>query len=287
MKGFTYHEPQSISEACSILASYAGGAHVLAGGTDLIPKMKYGTLQPGALVNVKRLGLTTIEDKGQTVSIGALATLTEVIDSPVIATRLSLVKEAASQIACVRVRNVATIGGNLCNASPSADMAPPLMVLGAKAQITGPQGDRVVPLEEFFTGPGQTALTPGELLTGLEIPLLPAQSAAFYLRQSLRRALDIAIVGAAVALNLDNAGICQSCRIALGAVAPTPIRARKAESVVIGQKLSGELIQEAAIAASSEARPITDVRGTAEYRRRIVSVLVQRALIRATEELSR
>lgn len=285
MKGFVYHEPQSMGEACSILAGYAGLARPLAGGTDLIPKIKDGAMQPQGLISLKSLGLAGITEKGSTIVIGSLTTLTEIVDSPVIARRLPLLKQTAVQIASVHIRNRATIGGNLCNAAPSADMAPALLVLGARARLNGPGGELTVPLEEFFTGPGQTVLAPGDLLLDLEIPFLPERSAAYYIKHSVRRAMDIATVGVALALNLDKHGTCQDCRIALGAVAPAPIRALLAEKTIIGQKLEMDVVEQAAQAAASEARPISDLRSSAEYRQRMVAVHVRRALLQAAHDL--
>jgi carbon-monoxide dehydrogenase medium subunit len=267
------------------LAGYAGGARPLAGGTDLIPKIKDGAMQPQGLISLKGLGLAGITEDSSTIVIGSLTTLTEIVDSPVIARRLPLLKQTAAEIASVHIRNRATIGGNLCNAAPSADMSPALLVLGARARITGPGGEWTVPLEEFFTGPGQTVLAPGDLFVDLEIPLLPDRSAAYYIKHSVRRAMDIATVGVALALNVDKLGTCQDCRIALGAVAPTPIRAWQAEKMIIGQKLEMGVVELAAQAAASEARPISDLRSSAEYRQRMVAVHVRRALLQAAHDL--
>jgi len=286
MKGLTYYVPESISEACSVLANYAGSARAFAGGTDLVPRMKDGVIQLSALVNLKNIGLSGIQDKGDSISIGALTTLSEIIDSPIIAKRLPLLKEAAAQVASVSIRNLATLGGNICNASPSADTVPALLVLGAKAKITGPSGDWDLPLEEFFTGPGQTVLAPGDLLTGVEVPNSPVSSTTVYIKQGVRRAMEIAIVGVAVAITLDSSGVCQACRIALGAVAPTPIRIRKAEEILLKQKITEELIHEASVMAVNEAKPITDIRSSAEYRSRMIGVQVRRALRKVVKEAS-
>lgn len=285
MKGFDYYEPQSISEACSILAGYAGEARPLAGGTDLIPRIKDGAMQPQGLISLRNLGLAGINETDSTIWIGSLTTLTEIVDSPAIARRLPLLKQTAAEVASVHIRNRATVGGNLCNASPSADMAPALLVLGATARIIGPAGEWTVPLEKFFTGPGQTVLAPGDLLVNLEIPFLPDRSAAYYIKHSPRRAMDIATVGVALAVSLDELGICQDCRIALGAVGPTPIRALQAEKTIIGKKLETDVIEQAAQAAVSEARPISDLRSSAEYRQRMIAVHVRRTLLQAAHDL--
>jgi len=286
MKGFTYYVPESISEACSLLANYAGSARAFAGGTDLVPRMKDGVIHVTALVNLKKIGLSGVQDKGDSIFIGALTTLSKIIDSPTIAKRLPLLKEASAQVASVSIRNLATLGGNICNASPSADTVPALLVLGARAKITGPSGDWDLPLEEFFTGPGQTVLAPGDLLTGVEIPHLPDLTKTIYIKHGVRRAMEIAIVSVAIAINLDSSGVCQACRIALGAVAPTPIRVPKAEEVLLNQKITEELIHEASLVAINEAKPMTDIRSSAEYRSRMIGVQVRRALTKVVTEES-
>lgn len=185
-------------------------------------------------------------------------------------------------MASMQIRNLATIGGNLCNAAPSADLAPPLIALEGTAVIAGPDGERRILLDQFFLGPGQTALAPGELLVAVELPVPHPRAAAVYLKNSPRRAMDIAVVGVAAAIAwLDRR--CEVVRIVLGAVAPTPLRARRAENLLLGQEISQERVAEAARTAAQEAQPIDDVRGSAWYRRRMVDVLVRRALLQLAE----
>jgi carbon-monoxide dehydrogenase medium subunit len=184
----------------------------------------------------------------------------------------------AGLIGSVQIRNMATVGGNLCNAAPSADTAPPLLVLGAQAVIASARGERKIPLETFSLGPGQTVLQPGELLKEIVVPKPPKGSGSFYLRHTPRARMDIAVVGAAAAITLDADGKIADARLALGAVAPVPMRAIKAEALLHGQRLTDELLREVGAAAAQEAQPIDDLRASAEYRRHLVSVLTQRAL---------
>jgi carbon-monoxide dehydrogenase medium subunit len=179
-------------------------------------------------------------------------------------------------MASVQIRSLATLGGNLCNAAPSADLAPILMALDATCLVAGPQGEREVPLEEFFTGPGQTALLPGELLTAVRIA--PAAGPSAYLKLAPRACMDIAVVGIGLALHLAG-GRCQHARIVLGAVGPTPLRARRAEEVLLGERLTAERIEQAADLAAEAAQPIDDVRGSAWYRRRMAATLTRRGLL--------
>ena len=198
--------------------------------------------------------------------------------------KFSILAQAIHQMASPPIRSLATIGGNLCNAVPSADTAPPLIAMGAKVKLTSATGERIIPLEEFFAGPSETVLGDGELLVEIQVPNPPAHSGGGYIKHTLRRALDLALVGVAVIIVLDSAnGACKDIKIALGAVAPTPIRASKAESIIKGKNLEVKLIDQVAQAAAEEARPISDIRGSAEYRREMVRVLTRRAVRQAWE----
>ena len=285
MKPFEYYAPETLEAAVEIMARYEEGVYPVAGGTDLIPKMRYGQIQPKVVVNLKRIpGLAEIvpQDDGS-LKIGALATLTQVASSPEVRERYPMVAQIAGKMASVPVRNLATVGGNLCNAAPSADLAPPLIALDAEAVIFGPQGKRRVPLEVFFTGPGQTVLGRGELLTAVVVPPPDPQARGTYIKHAHREALDIAIVGVAAWVRFEEGGsVCEDARIVLGAVAPTPIRAREAEAAIRGAPLTEERIAEAGRLAAEAARPIDDVRGSAWYRREMVAVLTRRALFSVT-----
>jgi carbon-monoxide dehydrogenase medium subunit len=278
MNSFDYFSPKSLSEASEILARYNGEAQAVAGGTDLLLKMKADRLAPKAVVNIKRVPeLRGISNLQSLIFLGALTTLEELRRSPVIREHYPALAEAADTMASVQIRNLATVGGNLCNAAPSADLAPILIALKAIARIAGPGGERRIPLDEFFTGPGATVLAPGELLVGLKVPR--PDGLALYLKHSPREHMDIAVVGVGLSLQLKE-GRCESARVVLGAVAPVPLRARRSEDELTSGPLTPDRIHHAAKLAAEEAKPIDDVRGSAWYRRRMVEVLVRRGLSR-------
>jgi carbon-monoxide dehydrogenase medium subunit len=280
---FEYLAPASLAEACALLAKHQGKAKVLAGGTDLIPQMKKRATTPEFLIGLKNIpNLDYIEfDKSKGLRIGSLATLESVLNSPVVQSNYHVLAEAVGRMATVQVRNLGTIGGNLCNASPAADSGPPLLIHDALMRLTGPKGERTVPLEEFFICPGECTLEPGEILTEIQVPPPPPQSGAVFIKLS-RTAVDLSQVCAA-ALVIPKNGSSQDVRIALGAVAPTPMRARKAEEIIRGKNLEPALFEQAALTASSEARPISDIRSSAEYRTEMVKVLTRNAVIQALE----
>jgi carbon-monoxide dehydrogenase medium subunit len=278
---FDHLEAKTIEEACSLLAKYKDKARVIAGGTDLLVSMKRREVSPQHLINVKTIpNLDTISySRKDGLVIGALTTLAEVESSPIVRERFPILSSAAHQTASPHIRNMGTIGGNLCNAAPSADMAPSLIGLRAKAKIKGLKGERVVAVEDFFLGPGVSILQVGEILTEIQVPNPPPHTRGVYLKLPARTAIDIAVVGVAVVVTLDSKGkSIVDARIVLGAVAPTPIRARHAEELIRGKAISDELIKKAAQAAADEARPISDVRGSASYRKEMVRVLTKRAL---------
>jgi carbon-monoxide dehydrogenase medium subunit len=283
---FDYVAPQTLDEAISELSRYRDSAKVLAGGTDLINLIRTKVIRPRCVVdigNIPGLGALEYDDKG-TLSIGTLVTIRSLEMSASVKAAHAVIAQAASQIGSMAVRNVGTLGGNLCHASPAADTAPCLMALGAMVRIVGPAGERSVAVEEFFTGPGQTVLHEGEILVRVQVPAMTPQSQAVYLKQAIRGAADLAIVGVAVTVGLEE-GCFRSVKIALGAVAPTPIRAKTAEKTLAGQMLDDAVIAEAAEAAAAECRPVTDVRASADYRREMVKVFTRRALRQATQGL--
>lgn len=275
MKPFEYFAPTSIAEASDILARYEGGARVVAGGTDLLLKMKADRLAPKAVINIKRIPDLRGLALNSHLSIGALTTLEELRCSPLVRQHFAALAHAAATMASIQIRNLATIGGNLCNAAPSADLAPILIALRAVARIAGSQQERRVPLEEFFLGPGKTVLAVDELLTAVEVP--PPNGLALYLKHSPRECMDIAVVGIGLSLQMADRR-CVEARLVLGAVAPTPLRARRAEDELIGGVPSLDRIARAARIAAEEAEPIDDVRGAAWYRRKMIEVLTRRGL---------
>ena len=241
MKSFEYHQPESLAEACQLLSRLGNEAALLAGGTDLVVKMKKKALTPKHVINIKKLGeLDYIRKEGDGWAIGSLTRLCDIVAHQDLKKDLPVLSQAAATIGSAQVRNIATIGGNLCNAAPSADMSPSLLVLQAEAVIAGPEGRRTLPLDKFFSGPGSIDLGPGEMLAEIKVPMPPGGTELVYLKHGPRKAMDIAVVGVAVAMNIDDNGVCQRVLIALGAVAPTPVRALEAEKRIMGKKM-GEI----------------------------------------------
>jgi carbon-monoxide dehydrogenase medium subunit len=279
---FEYHCPDSLEEALKLLGGKGGRVAVLAGGTDLLVKAKQRGVEPSAVVSIRKIpSLALIEERSDGLRIGAAVRMIQLERSEVVRRAFPLLAEAVSAVGSIQIRHMATIGGNLCNASPAADGSVALLALDSTVHVAGPHRTRSVLLSEFFLGPGKTALAPNELLTGMSIPYLPPHTGTAFARIS-RTDMDLAKVNVATALTLDGEKV-SGARVALGAVAPTVMRAAAAERVLVGGVPSDELLQKAAEEASKEARPITDVRSTAEYRRRLVSVLVRRTLVQARD----
>jgi len=279
--GFEYVEAKGLEEALSVLKELGGKARVLAGGTDLMVQIREGRVLPEVVVGLEGIeGLDYIRyEEGEGLRIGALTPIRSLERSPVLRERLPILSHAASQLGSVAIRNVGTVGGNLCNAAPSAETAPSLIAVSARARIAGPGGEREVELEEFFTGPGSTVLSPEEMLLEIRVPEPVAGTRGIYLKHGMRGTIDLAVVGVAAVLRFGPDGeSCKEVRIGLGAVAPTPIRARSAEELLKGRKLTSELIEESAKAAVGDTRCISDVRASAEYRREMVEVFTRRAL---------
>jgi aerobic carbon-monoxide dehydrogenase medium subunit len=277
---FDYHAPVSVPEAVKLLSAFGKDARLLAGGTDLILAMKKHTVIPAHLINLKTIpGLTGVKGDATGLFIGALTTMAEIERSTIIKETYEPLWDAACVMASPQVRTLATIGGNLCSAVPSADTAPPLMVLSAKAHITGPAGERTCAVEDIFAGPSACSLSTGDIVTGITIPA-PAGKGA-YLKLMRRAALDLALVGVAAYVQMDAKNVCTDVKIALGAVAPTPIRATAAEKALIGKVLTEEAAAQAGKVAGTECRPISDVRASQDYRCSMVEVLTKRALLQA------
>jgi carbon-monoxide dehydrogenase medium subunit len=284
MKRFDYFEPQSLDEAVALLGRYNGNASVLAGGTDLLVEIKEHIRRPDYVINIKKIsGLDRFSfDTATGLRFGSLVTAREIEISPVVRQNYRGLAQAASEVGSIQIRNRATIAGNVCRASPSADTLPPLIADGARATIFGPNGERRVDLEEFFLGPGKTVLRADEIVTTIDIPPVPPRSASAYIKHGRRKAMELATVGVAVSLALDGE-VCRRIRIVLGAVAPTPIRAKHAEALLEGRLLDEGVIAAAAKAAREQARPISNIRGSAAYRREMVEVLTARAIKQAWE----
>lgn len=284
MKSFEYVAPRTVKEVVTVLKKHGKKALIVAGGTDLLVKMKGRVIGPDVVVDIKRIaGLSGIKyDKKTGLTLGACVTMRDVEQSPLIRKTYPALAEGAQVVGSVQIRNRATVVGNLCNAAPSADMAPGLLAHGAKVKILGPKGTRSLSLEGFFTGPGKTVLAPGEWVTHVVVPPPAPRTGSAYVRHTIREAMDIAVVGVGVSLTLSPGnGTCKEARIVLGAVAPTPIRAGQAESLLRGQKLTPGLISQAGEAAARDARPISDQRGSAEYRRELTKVMTERMIRQA------
>lgn len=278
MRPFKYYRPSTVREACRILAEEER-PFPLAGGTDLLVHIQRRQKRPTAVVNLKRIpDLAGIEANDRWVRIGSLASLAALMRSPVILGEFPVLPYTARFMGSPAIRNMATVGGNCCNASPAADLPPVFLALDAEVVIAGLNGERRMPLTEFFRGPGKTALGRGEILTEVCIPLRRGDWRISYERLDVRHAMDIAIAGAAMALRMED-GRCAEARVALCAVAPTPIRVPGAEEALVGRPLEDEAM-DTAIAASMDATlPISDIRATAEYRREMVGMLVRRGLV--------
>jgi len=279
MKSFEYFAPHTFKDAASLLLRYGSKAKLLAGGTDLNLRLERRVVDPGVVVDLKKIrALRGIKLNRQGLTIGALTLMDEIASSPSIKARYAIIADAAAVVGSIQTRNRATVGGNLCNASPAADTAPALMALAARARIASSRRQREVSLEEFFLGPGKTCLQPNELLKEIFIPSPALRSGSSFLRCT-RTAMDIALVNCAVFLSLaSKREVISDIRIALGAVAPTPVRAGPAETFLTGKIADRDAIEKAAELAAAGVSPIDDVRSTASYRREMVRVLTRRAL---------
>jgi carbon-monoxide dehydrogenase medium subunit len=310
MKKFDYFRPKTFEEALTLLAKHGEKAKLVAGGTDVVVMIKQKTIAPDILISLQGVpGLDRMSYNGS-LSIGPMVTHRAIEKSEVIRKNFSALADAVDDLGSVQIRNVATIGGNICTAAPSADTATPLLVLGTRVKIKSIKEERTVPMEEFFKGPGKTVLKTGEMVKELSIPKpLPNTGSAYYKLQR-RLALDLPILGVSVLLSLDKNKVtcsdllctaspistilhrmeedeivCKDVRIALGVAAPTPMRALKAEALLRGKNLSDELLEEVANTASQEAQPRDTLRGEAWYRRDMIRVLVKRMAMKSIERV--
>jgi len=286
LKSFEYFEPRTIGEASQVLFMYDIKAKVLAGGVDLVPSMRRHEIQPECVVSLQRIpGLDTIvRDEAECLRIGALTSLRSVELSPIIKKDFVALYEAVHQIASIQVKTMGTAVGNLCIATPASDVATALFVLGARLRIASVEAERIIPIENFFIGLHQTILHPGEIVTEVLIPSSSTEAGSAFLKL-VRMATDVSKVNVAVAVTVTN-NACKEAKVALGSVAPTVIRARKAEEFLKGRRLEHKTIVEAAELAAEETKPITDIRSTAEYRKEITKVLVRRAIQKALDRAS-
>jgi len=280
MRHYEYHRPRSLDEALRLRAEIPDSRYI-AGGTDVMVQIRGRVSRPAALISlssIPELHGVTIDDNGA--RIGAMTRIVELVEHRALRERYPVLVEAALRLGSPQIRNVATVGGNLCNASPCADTATPLLALEARLRLRGAAGERELPLEQLFLGPGETCLAPGELLAEVVLPP-PAPAARATFQKKGRVRMDLALASATVLVELDGA-VCRRARVAAGSVAPTPLRHKQAESMLAGQTLTPDVLAAAGKAAAGGVSPISDVRCTAEYRRELIAVYVKRAL----EELS-
>jgi carbon-monoxide dehydrogenase medium subunit len=282
---FELLQPRSLQEALEMKKNYRERAKVLAGGTDLLVLLKDGKLKAETVMSLGGVReLNFIRSEGGGATLGALASHRDVALSPLMQQRYPDLVEACSQVGAVQIQNLGTVGGNICNASPAADAAPPLLSMDALLTLASTRGERRVSINEFFLGPRQTVLEPDEILKEISLPQAAGRRGATYLKLGRREAMEIAIVGIGVAVHLNGSDqLISECRIAMGSVAPTPLRARTAEEVINNKEVTNELIDEVAAVAAEAARPISDVRATAEYRLDMIRVLCRRAMQAALE----
>ncbi|RLB44321.1 MAG: xanthine dehydrogenase family protein subunit M [Deltaproteobacteria bacterium] len=281
---FEYMAPTTLAEACKLLKDNAPNARVMAGGTDLLIKAKHKAIRPGVVIGLKNIpDLDVIRvERNKGLTIGATALLADVAAHPQIKRFYPAIAYAASVTANVQIRNMGTVVGNLCNAAPSADNAPTLLAMEAEVIITGVDEQRTVPLKDFFTGPGLTVLEPGEIVKEIFVPWPPPRSGVSFQHISPRGKVDISAVCVGAMVIMDGK-VCREARVALGAVAPIPMRAKKTERLLKGRELTNELLQQAGAQATKEAKPISDMRASARYRRQMVAVLTKRALEEAVK----
>jgi CO/xanthine dehydrogenase FAD-binding subunit len=273
---FQYHNPTSVVDACKLLSDLPEDTRIIAGGTDIIPKMKEDLLRPSNVVNIKNIpGLSGIDEKDNCIQIGALTKIREIEKNSLIQKKANILHHATRIIGSIQVRNLATIGGNLCNASPAADGAAALIALNAEVTIRSHKRVRCVNLETFFEGPGKSILDKDEILTLIQFPT-PKKDAFSYYRKLGRVSLDLATVSLAIQARVDEGKISEF-RIVAGSVAPIPLRLKTIEDSLIDRKLTEDLIQLTANQISEEIKPITDIRGSASYRKSAIKGLVKEA----------
>jgi len=283
MNPFAYHTPETPEEVLTLLHEHGDEAKLMAGGTALVIMMKQRLVLPETLISLHRLrGLDAVQEVNGALHLGALLTHRAAENTPLLHARLPVLAETYRHVATVRIRNVATVGGALAHADPNQDPPVTLLALDALVQLTSVAGSREVLLTDFFTDYYETVLRPDELLTAIRVPIPPPHTGSAYIKFLPRTADDYATVGVAATVRLDPAtGTCQDCRIALGSVGSTPLRAPQAEGVVRGQQLTPELLREAGAVAQQQTDPISDTRGSADYKRAMAGVFVRRALEQA------
>ena len=284
MSNLQYEAPETVEDAVRLLADADGEAKPLAGGTDLLVQLRTDFVRPGLIVDLKRIpALMDVNANGDEIRVGAAVSGWTLGKNEAVKEAWPGVVEALELIGSTQIQGRASLGGNLCNGSPAADSVPALIAAGAVCEIAGPDGTRSVPVEDVITGPGQLSLGPGEIVVSFVMPKSPPRSGDAYLRFIPRTEMDIAVVGAGVALTLDEAGVCTHARLSLGAVAPTPLLVEDGAKALIGTRVDDDALANLAAAASAACNPIDDKRGTIEYRVKVAGVLARRAALIALE----
>ena len=284
MSSLRFEAPETVEDAVRLLADADGEAMPLAGGTDLLVQLRTDFVRPGLIVDLKRIpALMDVTVNGDDIRVGAAVSGATLGKDETVKAAWPGVVEALELIGSTQIQGRASLGGNLCNGSPAADSVPALIAAGAVCEVAGPNGARSVPVEDVITGPGQLCLGPGEIVVSFVMPKPPPRSGDAYLRFIPRTEMDIAVVGAGVALTLDEAGVCTHARLGLGAVAPTPLLVEDGAKALIGTKVDDDALANLAAAANAACNPIDDKRGTIEYRVKVAGVLARRAALIALE----
>lgn len=286
---FDYHEPGNMQSALALLSSLKSNAKIIAGGTDILVNMKKGIITPKYLISLSKIkDLFVLEPRKKGVAIGSHVIASDLAGSDFLWRKFPVIAKAASVLGSPLIRNRATIGGNIVTARPAADLPPALMAVGAKVELKSKKGKREINIDEFFLGPGKTVIRPDEILTRIIVNELPPFTGSDYIKLGHRKTLEIAIVAVASRITLDKPqGIIKNARVILSAVAPLAIHAVSAERILINEKPTEKVIERAATLAMQDCKPITDIRGGAEYRKEIVKVLVKRTLMNAVKEVNR
>lgn len=278
MARFDYFEPSDLDELRELLGRYGEDARVIAGGQSLLIMIRQGLVRPAVLISLDRLSsLRQIADKGNEIILGAMVTQSDASADKTIRDHLVVLSQAASKVGSVHVQNLGTVGGNLCHAEPNGDSAPALLSAGASVRASSSRGERAIPLEDFFRGPFENVLAADEALTHIHVPVPGGNTLGVYLKHVLR-AVDRATVSLGLMMQMDGGGRCQEIRIGLGGAAPTPIRAKKAEALLRGEKITESAIEAAGAEVSGNCDPISDAHGPAEYKRKMAGLLTKRAI---------
>jgi carbon-monoxide dehydrogenase medium subunit len=311
---YEYYRPATIDEAMALMEGSGGNGVYIAGGTDVMVLIRQKKLAPACLISLRNIGELTYLETGGGLNIGSAVTHNEIAKNALVQRSYSALADATKKVGSLQIRNVATMGGNICNAAPSADTACPLLVLDASAVIAGKGGERVVALDEFFLGPNKVALEKGEILKGFSMPAFGERTGSAYIKHTRREAMDLPMLGVAARVTVrvdgsevgcrdamctidsisnilkrfeDEGLVCEDARIAMGVVAPRPMRAKKAEEALKGKVISEKLLEEIGEIAASEAQPRDSIRGEAWYRRDMIKVLTGRAILRAVDRVIR